>query len=249
VDASQVELESRQIEVESLQLATEEISLVSQLRSLLGLAADTSIRIDGGLAAPGRLPDTGSVNLRPDVLAANSRAKAAEANLLQQRASRWEDIGVGAGYSRERTKDEPEPTETEHIVGFKVSIPLPVWNTNSGRIHEAEAAAARAGRELEATRLTAGAEAIAARAEMASLGKLLGELDDAVLPKAAQIEEQLRTNYSSGLTPLTDVLRARTRRLELQRLRIDALRDYHLARVRHEAATATAPSPKGGDAK
>ena len=56
VDASQVELETRQIEVETLQLATEEVSLVSQLRPLLGLAADTSITIDGSLPAPGRLP-------------------------------------------------------------------------------------------------------------------------------------------------------------------------------------------------
>jgi outer membrane protein TolC len=33
------------------------------------------------------------------------------------------------------------------------------------------------------------------------------------------------------------VLRARTRLLELQRQRLDALRDYQLARIRHAAAT------------
>ena len=75
-----------------------------------------------------------------------------------------------------------------------------------------------------------------------ALALLIGELDDQVLPAATRIEEQLRNSYSTGLTPLTDVLRARTRRLELQRQRLDALREYQLARIRHSAATATAPA-------
>ena len=70
-----------------------------------------------------------------------------------------------------------------------------------------------------------------------ALAKLVGELDITLLPKAAQIEKQLRESYASGLTPLTEILRARDRRLSLERQRLDALRDYHLARVRHAAAT------------
>lgn len=52
----------------------------------------------------------------------------------------------------------------------------------------------------------------------------------------SQVEEQLRTSYGTGQTPLTEVLRARSRRLELSQRRVDALRDYHLARVRYDAA-------------
>ena len=80
---------------------------------------------------------------------------------------------------------------------------------------------------------------------MAIQAKLIAELDSAVLPKAAQIEEQLRNNYSVGQTALPEVLRARSRRLELERLRIDALRDYHLARVRYISASASTPNPSG----
>jgi cobalt-zinc-cadmium efflux system outer membrane protein len=141
-------------------------------------------------------------------------------------------------WTRERTKDEPDPTETEHIVGLKVSIPLPLWNRNEGRIAEAAAAAERARREVDALALNASAEANAARQEMVALGKLLAALDGQLLPKSAEIEERLRQLYSTGQSPLLEVLRARTRTLELQQQRLDALRDYHLARVRLAAATA-----------
>jgi len=236
VDASQVELESRQIEVENLTLAADEVVLLGDLRPLLGLASDERITITGELATPSATPAAREVAGRPDILAAQSRAEAARSMILEQRARRWEDIGVGASYSRDRTLDAPEPVETEQIVGFRFSLPLPIWNNNSGRIREAEAAALRAQKEVDATRLNANAEVIAALGAMSAYAKLIGELDDKVLPAATRIEEQLRSNYSTGLTPLTDVLRARTRRLELERQRLDALRDYQLARIRHGAA-------------
>lgn len=237
VDASQVELESRQIEVENLLLAADEAVLLGELRPLLGVVGAERITIIGELPAPKHLPAAAEVTGRPDILAAQSRAEAARSVVLEQRARRWEDIGLGASYTRNRMMDEPEPVETEQIIGFRFSLPLPLWNNNSGRIREAEAASARAELEVEATQLGAHAEVLAARSAMGAYAKLISELDDQVLPAATRIEDQLRNSYSTGQTPLTDVLRARTRRLELQRQRLDALRDYQLARIRHTAAT------------
>ena len=85
-------------------------------------------------------------------------------------------------------------------------------------------------------RFAASTQVSAARAEMSTLAKLVSMLDAQILPKAAEIEERIRQQYASGQSPLTDVLRARSRRLMLQQQRLDALRDYHLARARHEAA-------------
>ncbi|MES2570220.1 MAG: TolC family protein [Verrucomicrobiota bacterium] len=236
-EALQVDLETRQLELENLQLTAEESVLVAGLRPLLGLGGESEIRISGALASPEPPPPARDVAKRPDVEAARYRAEAAAAALLQQRASRWEDIGLGASYSRARTMDEPEPVETEQMVGLRVSIPLPLWNNNAGRIREARATAMRVAKEADATKLNAGAEATGARAQMEAVAKLIAGVDATLLPKAARIEELLRTNFSGGLVSLTDVLRARARRLELQRLRIDALRDYQLARNRYRAAT------------
>ena len=79
---------------------------------------------------------------------------------------------------------------------------------------------------------------------MDAYAKILSELDSKVLPQAAQLEEQLRASYSTGQTPLVEVLRARSRRLDLQRQRLDALRDYHLANIRHSSATNLQPASK-----
>ncbi len=243
VDASQVELESRQIEIENLQLAADEVLLLGDLRSMLGLRGDDRIVITGQLAPPGNSPVSRTVAGRPDILAAESRAAAARSSVLEQRARRWEDIGVGVSYTRERTVDEPEPIETEQMVGFRVSVPLPIWNNNAGRIREATAAAARAEKEVDAVRLTANSEVIAALSAMGAYAKVIAQLDEKVLPTATRIEEQFRNSYTTGQSPLTEVLRARTRRLELQRQRLDAVRDYHLARIRHTAATYQANLP------
>ena len=233
VDASQVELETQQLELEALQLTATEVSLAGELRALLGVTGDVSIT--GNLPAPTSARGSAEITERPDVQAAEHRVAAAQAAAQQQRASRWEDVGVGAIYGAERTLDMPEPVETQHLFGVKLSIPLPLWNNNAGRIREAEAAAARAAQEVAAVRFTARTEVSAARGEMTALAKLVTALDTQLLPKAAQIEEQIRQQYSTGQSPLTDVLRARSRRLDLQRQRLDALRDYHLARVRYEA--------------
>jgi len=244
VDAAQVELETRQIEVENLTLAADEAVMLGELRLLLGIEGAGRIAISGELPAAKSVPGSKSVAGRPDILAAQSRAEAARSSVLEQQSRRWEDIGIGASYTRERVLDEPKPIETEQVIGFRFSLPLPLWNNNSGRIREAQAAVARAEKEIDAARLTANAEVSAAAGAMSAYVRLIGELDEQVLPAATKIEEQLRSNYSSGLVPLTDVLRARTRRLELQRQRLDALRDYHLARIRHSASTAFTPSVK-----
>jgi cobalt-zinc-cadmium efflux system outer membrane protein len=242
VDAAQVELETQQLELEALQLTATEVALAGELRVLLGVAGD--VNITGSLPAPTAAPGGAETAERPDVQAAEYRVTAAQAAAQQQRASRWEDVSVGAIYGAERTLDVPEPVETQYLLGVKLSIPLPLWNNNAGRIREAEAAAARAAQEVQAVRFTANTQVAAARGEMTALAKLVTALDAQLLPKAAEIEERIRQQYATGQSPLTDVLRARSRRLDLQRQRLDALRDYHLARVRHEAAVGKPGSAK-----
>jgi cobalt-zinc-cadmium efflux system outer membrane protein len=200
--------------------------------------------VNGKLTPPSGNRKSSDPAQRPDVLAAKSRAEAAQFVVREQQARRLEDIGAGVSYSNDRTIDDPNPIQTDRTIGFRFSLPLPLWNNNSGRIHEATAAAARAEKEVAVARLTAGAEVLSARNAMDAYAKILSELDSKVLPQAAQLEEQLRASYSTGQTPLVEVLRARSRRLDLQRQRLDALRDYHLANIRHSSATNLQPASK-----
>ncbi|MEQ1860862.1 MAG: TolC family protein [Chthoniobacteraceae bacterium] len=234
IDAAQMELETGMLEAELLQLDVEEVSLRGQLRPLLGLADTSPLELAGDLGNPKPLPPTGTVT-SAHIKAATFTAAAAQASLAEQRASRFEDVGLSVLYERERFEDEPVGLLTEQRLGLRVSIPLPIWNTNLGRIQEAEATAERTRLDADALRLQTGGEAAAARAEMAALAKLLDNLDTRLLPKASDLEERLQQSYAAGQSPLIEVLRARDRRLQLQRQRLDALRDHHLAQVRHAA--------------
>lgn len=239
LDADLVELETRGIEAERLALDVERATRLGELRPLLGVEPGTDLILaDGalpgltGLAAPGADPAR-----RPDFVAAQRNADAARQEVGVARAGRWGDIGVGLNFELERSEDAPEGLERDQLVGVRVNVPLPLWNDNAGRIREAAAAAARAQGETNALALTIRAEAATARAEMAALARVVRDVDGQLLPQAQRLEERTRAAFNAGLVPLFDVLRARDRRLTLQRQRLDALRDFHLARVRQEAAT------------
>lgn len=236
-DALQVELEAQQLATELLRLDAEGAALAAALRPLLGLGAEDFIEITGALAEPAPREWRASPGERADIAALRHHAEAARQEASLARARRWEDIGVGVIAGRERAEDAPDGLQTDTMVGVKVSFPLPLWNRNEGRIAEAAAAATRRQREAEALATRAAAEAAGARTEMRALAKLAVQLDAVLLPKSAQVEEQLRAAYGTGQAALPDVLRARDQRLQLRRQQLDALRDYHLARIRHAAAT------------
>ena len=137
----------------------------------------------------------------------------------------------------DRTEDVPVGFERENFLGIRLGVPLPLWNRNDGRIQETAAAARRAEKETDALASTIDAETRAARDAMRALARVVNELDGELLPKAGKLEQALRDAYATGQTPLQDVLRARDRRLLLERQRLEAVRDFHLARIRYRAAT------------
>lgn len=248
VDVAQLDLEVRQLEIDLLQLASARATLVGSLRTLLGVPAADSLEITGTLSTPVSTPPRGgSGSNRPDLEAARHNAEAARHSLSLARARTWQDIGVGLVGSGERMEDAPDGVGDDFFLGLRFSLPLPVWDRNQGPILEAQAAAARAEKETAALAFSIETEMEAARSEMAALASVIAEMNAVLLPKASEVETQFRTAFSAGQTPLTEVLRARARRLELEQRRVDALRDYHLARVRYEAAQGhRAPTGQSG---
>jgi outer membrane protein, heavy metal efflux system len=248
LDATQLDLEARQLEVEQLVLETTRAALIGELRGLLGVAANEPVEIRGSLAAPGALPGKGTTaQSRADLEAARHSAEAARQAVGLAKARKWEDVGAGITASGERMEDAPEGFSNDYFLGVKFSLPLPLWNRNEGQIAEAAAAAERASKEADAMAFNIRSEIEGARAEIAALAKLVAEMDGVLLPKAAEVEDQLRNSYGTGQTALTEVLRARARRIELAQRRLDAIRDYQLARVRYEAALGR-NTPRGGKA-
>ena len=71
---------------------------------------------------------------------------------------------------------------------------------------------------------------------MAEWTRLIGEIDSTLLPLAAEQTKLAEDAYRNGQGEIQSVLRSREKRLQLQAAKLDALREFHLARVRHETA-------------
>ena len=71
---------------------------------------------------------------------------------------------------------------------------------------------------------------------MTTWAGLLQELDQSLLAEAGKLASDSEDAYRKGLGDLQATLRAREQQLDLSNTRIETLKQFHLARVRYEAA-------------
>jgi cobalt-zinc-cadmium efflux system outer membrane protein len=138
----------------------------------------------------------------------------------------------------ERAEDAPNGYDNEAIVGLRFKIPLPLRNKNEGAIQEAAARQQRKEMEAAALGRNIRLQADAARDEMRAWAEMIAEINSTLLPLADEQSALAETAYRSGQGEIQSVLRAREKRLQLAAARLDALREFHLARVRHDTALA-----------
>lgn len=244
IEAAQLELEASQLAKPQLHHELERTTLAGELRHLLGLAPDEALELAGSLPIP-ELPPPVPAELaqRPDLQAATARAQAAEHEVALARAGRWQDVSLGLGAQSDRLEDRPTGFRTENSVAVQFSLPLPLWNRQRGRIQEASLAAQRARAEATALLARGFNEVATARAEMQAALRLHDELAANLLPKARELEEAWGRAQALGQVQLADQLRAREKRLELESAQLEALREFHLARVRYLTALGQPPFP------
>ena len=214
LEAAQFDLEAQQLVTQLLQLDTGHAALLGALRPLLGVPAPEPIEIIGPqpeVAVVGA--EAVALSRRADHRASLARREAAERALALARANRWQDLGVGLLGEMERAEDSPACIRQDNFVGLRLSLPLPFWNRNQGRVQEATANAQRRVKESEALAFRIRAEVEAAETQLAVAAKIVGEVTATLLPKAAQLEERLAKLRAEGQASLADVLRARERRL------------------------------------
>ena len=97
---------------------------------------------------------------------------------------------------------------------------------------------ARERKRLETVALGRGIELEAAstRDEMREWKQLVDEIATELLPLAEEQASQTEAAWHNGQSDIQTVLRAREQRLKLAAAKLDALKNFHLARVRHQAA-------------
>jgi cobalt-zinc-cadmium efflux system outer membrane protein len=236
LDAGQAKLEATSLSTEIRQLDASETALVGELKPLLGMRPGESLSVSGSLPSPSLPSVAVDPAKRPDFQAAKLNAQAAAQGVTLEQARRYDDVEGGLFAAAERTEDAPNGYENEAIIGLRFKVALPFWNKNQGAIQEAEAKKQRTEKEAIALGRGIRLEADAARAEMAEWTRLIGEIDSTLLPLADEQSQLAEDAYRNGQGEIQSVLRSREKRLQLSAAKLDALREFHLARVRHEAA-------------
>jgi outer membrane protein, heavy metal efflux system len=235
LDAGQARVEAIRATTEVRQLNAREALAVGTLKPLLGMRADEGLVVSGSLPNAEIPVQTGFKN-RPDYEIAKLESAAAAQQVTLEQAARYQDPEAGIFAAAERSEDAPEGYDNEAIIGLRFSIPLPLWNRNEGAIEEAQAREKRKRLETRALGRAIENEAEAARNEMAEWQKLTAEISTTLLPLAAQQAEQTEAAWHNGQADFQTVLRAREQRLQLAITRLDALRDFHHARVRYQSS-------------
>lgn len=236
LDAGQARLEAASLATELRQLDAEETGALGALKPLLGVRPGEPLHVGGSLPAPTLPAGSADHSKRPDYQAASLLAVAAAQGVALEQSKRFDDVEAGLFAAAERTEDVPEGYDKEALVGLRFKVPLPLWNKNEGNIEEAQARKER--KDLEATALarTIHLEADAAKAEMEEWLKLLADLQTNLIPLAEEQSAAAEEVFRKGQGEIQTVFRSREMRLQLSAARLDALREFHLARVRYEAA-------------
>ena len=236
LDAGQAKLETAILSVEIPQLQAREAALMGELKPLLGMRISDPMYVGGDLGDPTLPTKDLKPAMRPDLKAATLTSQAASQQVELEKARRYADVEGGLFFAGERAEDAPGGYEDEAIIGFQFKIALPLWDKNEGAIQEAKARKKRKDLEVDALRRNINLAAQSTRDEMTKCKRLIEEIDETLLPLAEQQSKFAEEAYRNGQGEIQSVLRTREKRLQLAASKLDALKEFHLARVRHKTA-------------
>jgi len=237
LDAAQAQVDAQRLIVDARKLEGENRRLLGDLKPMLNLEPDEELTLSGSLPEMG-VPGKGAIwVMRADYQLAEVKVIASQTDIGLANASKWQDMSAGIFAGPEYQNASNDDRRTNGVIGFRFSLPLPLWNKNEGQVAEKTATAERMRLEQEALAKQIHSDVENARKEMQASYELAHETRDKLLPLVIEQTGKLEKAYESGQTDLLTLLRAREQRLQLESSALDAVRDFHLARIRYETAT------------
>ena len=193
----------------------------------------------GILSAPPLARDSG---VRPDLEAAGREIERADSARDLARAEVLEDWTVGLGWERDRQVfDAPIGVKRDDFLSFGVTVPLPIWNRQQGRIGAAEAERRRSRRSRDALVLRIEEEIRAAEASVRTLRTSVDAYTEQILPEATRTRALFERGYRQGLVGIAELLQAQSQYNESRALYFELLGDLRQAAIELEVARGTSP--------
>jgi cobalt-zinc-cadmium efflux system outer membrane protein len=243
-DVNTAKLELQRLALAQATLSNQQEIASTTLNRLLGREPQTPLQMSGATSAEFDTNTVAEISRqaiarRPDRQLAALGIDRAGAEIKLAKAEKWEDWTVGFDYSRSVGKfDAPIGTKTDNFLGVGVSIPLPFWNRNQGRVSEAQATQQRAEAELAALDLRIATEAQTAQNQMHRLFDILRQYREDSIKLAEENIALLQKGYADGLVTITAVIQAQQQLTDLRLSYLESLAGFVRAKTEWETATA-----------
>lgn len=245
-DVNLARLELQKVTLGQAAFLNQQEIAATALNRLLGRAPQTPLQMSGAVSTEFDANTIAEITRqalarRPDRQLAALGIDRAEAEIKLARAGKWEDWTAGFDYSRSVGKfGAPIGTKADNFFGISLSVPLPLWNKNQGRVSEAQATQRRAEAELSALELRIAAEAQTAENQMHRLLGILRLYRDESLKLAEANIALLQKGYADGLVSITAVIQAQQQLTELRQSSLEVLGEFIRAKTEWETATGIA---------
>lgn len=220
-------IEVPRVETELERVRNELAAARSQLQShrgqlqlwLQGLAVKDWKVDQGALVALPKVPELEPAlaairESHPSLDASRARARALDAEIAVERRQRIPAFSIKGFFANELDRQS---------FGGGIGVTLPVWNWNSGRIEQAEAARRAEAFRLEAQARDLLASATEARASCAQGQQAASRYQEQILPRAEMAAGMLERSFQIGEATLLDVLDSRRVLGEARREHLTAL--------------------------
>ena len=247
-EVSLVRIERLTLEQEARRLRMERDTMNGRLARLLGRSPGGLIRPVGDLDPGAKIPlDDRSLveeatRQRTDLVSARREIERAEADRALAGAEVWQDVTIEVSYDRERQVfDDPIGTKSDTFLGVGVTVPLPLWNRQQGRIAAAAAEQRRARRAADALSLRVDEEVRAAVARVKALRLGVDEYEKALIPEAKRTRSLFEQGYERGLVGIAELIQALRQDSEAQASYLELLSDLRQASIDLEAAIGGSP--------
>ena len=242
VDVNLARVELQRVELETAVLEADLSSRELALKQRLGIGLAGRLEVEGDVEAlaakfrPEKYQPTMVVN-RPDVRLLELSVDRAQAEIRLARAEAWQDWTFGLDYENERTVDVPVGLTSNNFTGFKISIPLALWNGNQGKVHEQQAASDQARQQIEALRLSIRTEIATSITQATKLREVVGRYQTVLLPTLSDTTDLLKKGFKEGLSDATRLVQAQQQRATLRASYLTAYTSYVQALVELETAS------------
>ena len=235
---AQVEVGRAQARVLAARRAAVQTELA--LKGVLGIAPESRVRlVDAQVlttpSAEALLPDSllaVAMQRRPDLYAGAALLRESETLTRLARREAVPNLRIGALLERETVTGEPR-------VGFRLALPLPLWNRNQGLVAERQAEAMRARLELSAVELQVRTDVMSAYRSYLTAVDEARIYETSVLEPARENQQLLDTAFRAGKLDLPSLLLLRNQLLDAELGYWDAWLALRRADVELQAATGT----------